>query len=177
MFRVMRLEIARLKSQISVSHAVRFGKSVIRKLGHQRKYLLGLVLLDAPRHRPQNELLLLPRHLFTVLLAHRFAQTVGFRHRITGQLLRQLHRLFLIDDYSVRPSLNSCIVFSSLSKTFAHTISSLSMRFMLFKQSLIIVSVLSARKSILSTPTFSRSVISYCVVTSSLAETAIGISS
>ena len=78
---------------------------------------------------------------------------------------------------SVRPSLNSCIVFSSLSKIFAHTISSLSMRFMLFKQSLIMVSVLSARKSILSTPTFSRSVISYCVVTSSLAETAMGINS
>src|SRR6266550_7966861 len=102
MFRVMRLEIARLKSQISVSHAVRFGKSVIRKLGHQREYLLGLVLLDAPLHRTQNELLLLPRHLFTVLLAHRFAQTVGFRHRITSELLSQLHRLFLVDDYSVR---------------------------------------------------------------------------
>ena len=47
----------------------------------------------------------------------------------------------------------------------------------LFKQSLITVKAVSARKSIFSIPVFSKSDMEYCVVNSSLDETATGISS
>ena len=48
---------------------------------------------------------------------------------------------------------------------------------MLIKQSFITVKAVSAKKSILSMPVFSRSDMTYCVVSSSFPETATGISS
>ena len=100
--------------------------------------------------------------------------------RLFGLSFRQISRIPPDSNWniaSVRPEPNNCIVFASLSEVLAQSRSVLSARFMLSKQSLMMVSVLSARKSIFKTPTFSRSDISYWVVTSSLLLTAIGISS
>src|SRR6266851_5272768 len=98
MFRVMRLEIAGLKCEVGIGYAVGLRKAIVRKLGHQRKDLLRLVAFDAPCYGAQNKLLLLLGHLFAILLAHGFSQTVGFRHRVSGELLGQLHGLLLIND-------------------------------------------------------------------------------
>src|SRR5476651_1338055 len=100
--------------------------------------------------------------------------------RLFGLSLRHISRIPPDSNWniaSVRPEPNNCIVFSSLSEVLAQSTSMLSARFMLNKQSLMMVRVLSARKSIFKTPTFSRSDISYWVVTSSLLLTAMGISS
>jgi hypothetical protein len=69
------------------------------------------------------------------------------------------------------------MVFSSLSAISAQLISSPSSCLMLFKQSFITVKAVSAKKSILSMPVFSRSDMTYWVVSSSFPETAIGMSS
>ena len=93
MLRIVCFEIAGLKSEVGVSDAVRFWKSVVRELGHQREDLLRFVLFDSARDGAQNEFLFLARHLFAILLAHRFAETVRLGHRIPGKFLGQLHRL------------------------------------------------------------------------------------
>ena len=41
-------------------------------------------------------------HLGADLLAHGAAQHIGFAERVTGQLLRDLHHLFLVDDDALR---------------------------------------------------------------------------
>src|SRR5215213_5803280 len=78
---------------------------------------------------------------------------------------------------SVLPSANTARALASLSAISGHLISSPSICLMLIKQSFITVKAVSAKKSILSMPVFSRSDITYCVVSSSLPETATGINS
>ena len=59
--------------------------------------------LPTPRSTaPVDEALALLVHLGADLLAHGAAQKVGFAERIAGQLLRDLHHLFLVDDDALR---------------------------------------------------------------------------
>ena len=41
------------------------------------------------------------RHLLQLLLPHGAAQNIGFAQRVTGQLIRNLHDLFLVKDHAV----------------------------------------------------------------------------
>src|SRR5215216_2048138 len=97
----MRLQVRGLKSEIRIRHAVAAIESIVGKLGHEGEYLLGLLLLDTTFNRARDELLLMHRHLFTLLLAHRATHEVGFAKCIAGKLLRELHYLLLVHDDAV----------------------------------------------------------------------------
>ena len=76
-------------------------ESIIGELSHQRENLLSLVLSNSARDCAVHKLLLLKGHLLPILLAHGFTETVRLSHGVTRQLLRQVHRLFLVYDDAV----------------------------------------------------------------------------
>src|SRR5688572_7993978 len=96
----MRLQIRGLESKERVSDGVAARESVVRKLLHQREDLFSLLFLDSPLDRAFNKLLLMLRHLFALLLTHGSAHQVGFAECVAGQPLRELHDLFLVDEYA-----------------------------------------------------------------------------
>src|SRR5687767_11976815 len=96
----MRFQIRGLESEECVSDGVAARESVVGKLLHQGEYLLGLLFLYSALDRAFNKLLLVLRHLFALLLTHRSAHQVGLAERIAGQPLRELHDLFLVDEYA-----------------------------------------------------------------------------
>src|SRR5260370_28012025 len=101
MFGEMGFEICRLKCQIGISYGVALRESIIGELSHQRENLLSLIFSNSARDCAVDKLLLLKCHLLPILLAHGLAETIRLSHGVTGKLLRQMHRLFLVHDDAV----------------------------------------------------------------------------
>src|SRR5450755_4053442 len=97
----MGFQVCRLKCQIGISDGVALWKSIIGELSHQRENLLSLVFSNSAQDCTVDKLLFLKRHLLAILLAHGLTQTVRLSHGVTGQLLCQMHRLFLVYDDAV----------------------------------------------------------------------------
>ena len=80
---------------------MRFVEAVSGELLHQVEDLGDLLRGKAFLGRASKETLALLRHFGSAFLSHRPAEDVGVTQRITGQLVRDLHDLFLIEDDAV----------------------------------------------------------------------------
>ena len=98
----MHLEPAGVVGQQRIGGGVRLVEAVARKLLHQVKDFVGLVLRDAMGgQRTGAEFLAVLGHFLGLLLAHRAAQQVGAAERVAAQDLRGLHHLLLVDHDAV----------------------------------------------------------------------------
>ena len=82
---VVRLQVRRDVSQVSVCRRVRLIKSVARKLRHQIEDLVGLLKVQVVLGRALQEACFLLLHLGRALLAHGAPQDVGLAQRVAGE--------------------------------------------------------------------------------------------
>ncbi len=71
-------------------------ETVLGEFREQLEDRFRLVAVDVVGDGAGDEAVALRRHLGADLLAHRAAQVVGFRHRVAGEDLRDLHHLLLV---------------------------------------------------------------------------------
>ena len=75
-------------------------KSIVGKFCHQVKDLFGGLWLNATFDSSVDELFFVREHFLDLLLAHCPPHQIGIAEAISGQLLRKLHYLFLINKYA-----------------------------------------------------------------------------
>ena len=100
--RKMRLQIGRLIRHERVSGGVRFIEAVAREIFHQVENFVGFVVRNIVFARPFQKTRPLLRHLFDLLFAHRPTEQIGLAERESGEQVRNLHDLFLINNNAVR---------------------------------------------------------------------------
>ena len=98
--------IVRLQPQCLVRHKgigsrVRLVETVAGELLHQVENVLRRALIHTVCLGATDENLALLGHLLRLFLAHRPAQQVGAAERVTGQHLRYLHHLFLVENHAI----------------------------------------------------------------------------
>ena len=98
---VVRLQPGRLVADQRIGGRVGFVEAVVGEALHQVEDLGGLLRRDAAALGAVAEDLALGFHLRADLLAHGAAQQVGGAEAVAGQVLRDLHDLFLIDHDAV----------------------------------------------------------------------------
>ena len=100
--RVVRLEPGGLIGEQRVGGGVALVEAVGGELGHRVEDRVGELGDRCPRATaPVDEGLALGVHLGLDLLAHGAAQKIGTAQRVAGELLGDLHHLFLVDDDAV----------------------------------------------------------------------------
>src|SRR3954468_20601348 len=99
---IVRLEICGVVREQRIGGRVRFVEAVLGELRHQVEDLFDLALVEAALDRALYKALALLRHLLDVLLTHRATEKVGFAERVSGETLRYLHHLLLINDDAKR---------------------------------------------------------------------------
>ena len=78
-----------------------FIESIQSEFFHQVEKLAGFILGNAFLMSPLNKAVPVFGHDFGDLFSHGFSQVIRFGHGIIGQLGRNLHDLFLINDNAV----------------------------------------------------------------------------
>ena len=84
-----------------ISGGVRLVKAIARKLFNQIKNLHSKGWINAFIFSPTLKNRALLCHLLGLFLTHRAAQEISPTQRIAGQLLRNLHHLFLVENDAV----------------------------------------------------------------------------
>ncbi len=98
---VMCLEVRSLVRKHSVRGRMRLVESVTGKLLHQVENACCCLLRNAAFRRPGHEYLALFRHFLRLLLTHCASQQVSTAQRVSGEHLRDLHHLFLVQNDAV----------------------------------------------------------------------------
>ncbi len=97
----MRLQIGGLIGHERVGGGVRFVETVAREIFHQVENFVGFGVGNVVFARSFQKTRPLLRHLFDLLFAHRPTEQIGLAERESGEQVRNLHDLFLINDDAV----------------------------------------------------------------------------